>query len=267
MDGYVLPAFGKKPITEIKRPELQKFFNGLLRGMETSSARKVKIVLSGVMNLALADEKITVNPCPFVKLPPDEKPEKIALTFDQLGRVYVHAKPEIKVYLLISACGGGLRVGEVCGTSRLMLTSDNVLHVRQQILQLKGGAKPTKKLKTPATRRDIPYPAELADEIREQSGGRFYLCGTARNKFQLPNNITKNLKKACEDAKVPVITPHETRHTFISLMENVLRTPDAMVAAIVGKEDKRVTGGYSHAHETEIRKELSVYYSAFKKGQ
>jgi integrase len=139
MDIHVLPEFGEKFLGEIKRPELQRFFNRLLRKMKTSSVDKVKIVLSGVFNLAVADEVIATNPCRYVKLPTPEAPEKIALTYEQLARLYHHAKPELRVILQLCACAGGLRIGEACGTSRMQLTSDDVLHVRQQVLQLPRG--------------------------------------------------------------------------------------------------------------------------------
>ena len=265
MDKYILREFGEWGIDEIKRPQLQSFFNRLRRKLSDSSAARVKIVLSGVLNLAVADEKITSNPCRFVKLPTPSKPDKIALTFDQLARVFVAAKPEVQVVILLSGCAAGLRIGEACGVTRLHLTSDDVLHVRQQILQAKGGARISKTLKTAQTHRDLPLPEELAEWIRKHSQGRFYLAGTAKNKFQLPNNVTEDLASACTKAKVATITPHELRHTFISLMENEIEAPAAVVAALAGKQDSRVTAGYSHTHQEQLRKWLSVYFQRFKK--
>jgi len=188
----------------------------------------------------------------------------MALTFEQLAKVFVAAKPEVQVVILLSGCAAGLRIGEACGVTRLHLTSDDVLHIRQQVLQGKGGARISKRLKTVQSQRDLPLPDELAEWIRDHSQGRFYLAGTSKNRFQLPNNVSEDLARACAKAKVATITPHELRHTFISLMENEIEAP-AVVAALAGKQDSRVTAGYSHTHQEQLRKWLKVHFQRFKK--
>ncbi len=105
----------------------------------------------------------------------------------------------------------------------------------------------------------------MADAIRKESGNRLYLAGTTSGKFQLPNNVTEDLQEACKKAGIPIITPHELRHTFISLLENEMEAPAAVVAALAGKKDNRVTSGYSHTHQIQMKKWLSAHFNAFRK--
>ena len=95
MDDYVRPTFGLWKLRDITRSDAQRFFNGLIGTLKPSSLRRVKIVFSGVMNLAEADEQIAKNPVRPVKLPPDEDTEKTALTYDELGRLIRHSQKEL----------------------------------------------------------------------------------------------------------------------------------------------------------------------------
>jgi integrase len=268
MDLHILPPLGERRLSELNRAEIQRVFNRLLNGMMSSSANKVKIVFSGVLNLAIADEKLSSNPCRAVKLPAPEEPDKTALTWPDLAKLILASGPELETIVYLCACAGGLRIGEACGASKMMLTSDDVLHVRQQVLQLDGGSRIVKKLKTSQTRRDLPLPAGLAEAIRTSSQGRLYLSGTARGKHMLPNNATTKLHAACLAAGISPITPHELRHTFISLMENEIEAPAPIVAALAGRKHRAVskmTGGYSHTQKEQLKRWLSVYWVRLQK--
>ena len=260
MDRYILPALGDTSLSELKRPVLQQFFNGLLRTLKPSSARRVKIVLSGVLNLAEADEAIARNPARFVRLPTGAPPDKTALTFEELGRLLAASHDLARPVVLLGGFCGGLRIGEICAVTRGHLKGGNLL-VRQQALQLKGGCRIEPSLKTPQTRRDIPLPAALAEALLccNQVSGVYVVSNTIGG-YLTPNNAGRELAFAAARAKVPAISAHELRHTFISLMENVLEAPPAIVAALAGKRDRRVTSDYSHTHREQMLKWMTAYY-------
>lgn len=62
----------------------------------------------------------------------------------------------------------------------------------------------------------------------------------------LPKNITRELRLACVKAEIPVVTPHELRHTFISLMDNEVEAPRTVVMALASHSPQTTTDGYSH---------------------
>lgn len=71
MDKHVLPELGHRRLDSVKRHEWQAHFNRLIaNGMKPSSARRIKIVVSGVYNLAISDEVLANNPVRSVRLPP-----------------------------------------------------------------------------------------------------------------------------------------------------------------------------------------------------
>ncbi len=45
---------------------------------------------------------------------------------------------------------------------------------------------------------------------------------------------------------MPVVTPHELRHTFISLVDSEIEAPRTVVMSLVGHSPKSTTDGYSH---------------------
>lgn len=85
--------------------------------------------------------------------------------------------------------------------------------------------------------------------------------------YLTPNNATRELYAACEKAKIGKVTPHELRHTFISLMENELECPRPIIQEIVGHAKKGVTGGYSKSNMAQKLKWMSRYFSAMLEGE
>ena len=76
MDGYIIPQYGHRDLTDIRRPELQLFFNSLSKKLKASSVGKVKGVMGGVFKLAEADELITKSPVSNVRIPKGQIREK-----------------------------------------------------------------------------------------------------------------------------------------------------------------------------------------------
>ncbi|MBX3112763.1 MAG: site-specific integrase [Fimbriimonadaceae bacterium] len=254
MDKYVLPEFGHRDIRELKRAEFQMFFNKISAELKASSVEKVKIVTSGVMRLAVADEVITVNPVTFVRIARKDPVEKTALTFQELHQLLDASGALIKPFVILAGCLG-LRLGEAVGVTRGAISRSRVLSVRQQVQQLKGGCTISNKLKTDHSRREIPLPEPLYNAL--MSCGQVsdvWVCSDTLGGFVKPKNITRELKAACVTAGVPVVSPHELRHTFISLMDNEVEAPRTVVMALAGHVAQSTTDGYSHVkNEQKLR--------------
>lgn len=253
MDGYILPEFGHREIDGITRQEFQRFFNSLLSKMKVASIKRMKIVLSGVYNLAEDDEVVSKNPVRRVRLPISEEPDKTALTFEQLRTLLDSAHDLAKPVIILGGCCG-LRLGEICGQTRNF--DGNLMKVRQQILQPKGGCVISRTLKTPQSKRDIPLPEGLKAIL---GGDSLYLAPNTQGGYLTPNNATRELKIACEKVGLK-ITPHELRHTFISLMENELEAPPAIVACLAGRKYQGENAGYSHTHRKQLEKWMARFW-------
>lgn len=261
MDRYVLPEFGQAHLADIRRADLQVFFNRLGKSLGPSSLAKVRIVLSGVFRLAVADELLAANPATFVRLPQPPPPRKTALTFAELGALVEAAGPLARPFVLLAGCCG-LRLGEAVGVTRHALSRAGVLTVSQQVQQHKGGCVVKDTLKTGHSRREVPLPAGLLDALLScgQVSG-VWVCSDSLGGYIRPKNVARELRRACLEAGVPIVSPHELRHTFISLMDNELEAPRTVVMALAGHSPQTTTDGYSHVRVEQKLRWMERYWA------
>ncbi|MBS1722963.1 MAG: site-specific integrase [Armatimonadetes bacterium] len=261
MDKYVLPEFGHRDIRELKRPELQLFFNRLNRSMKASSVAKLKIVFSGVLRLAMADELIPSNPLAFVRLPTPDRVVKTALSFYELQSLLGASGPLIKPFVILAGCAG-LRLGEAVGVTRAAISRDGVLSVRQQVQQMKARCEVSPRLKTSNSYREIPIPKPMLEALLECGQvSDIWVCSDSKGGYIRPKNITRELRLACERAEVPVVSPHELRHTFISLMDNEVEAPRTVVMALAGHAAQSTTDGYSHVKNEQKLRHMGRFWT------
>lgn len=260
MDKYVLPDFGERDIRVIKRPELLIFFNKVGRSLKASTVARMKIVLSGVFRLAMADEVIVTNPVQFVRLPEPDRVVKTALTFEELNRLITTAQPLAKPFVILAG-GCGLRLGEAVGVTRKAISKAGVLTVSQQVQQMKRGCVISPKLKTEHSYRDVPLPEPLREMLHScEQVSDIWICSDSKGGYVKPKNITRELRIACERAEVPVVSPHELRHTFISLMDNEVEAPRTVVMALAGHAPQSTTDGYSHVKMEQKLRWMERYW-------
>ena len=256
MDKHISPAIGNLPLEIITRPVLQNLFN-TFTDLAPSSIQKIKIVLSGILNLAEADDIIKRNPMRHVKLQPVVTPHKRILTPSDLYRL-VSECPERTAPIVILTGFMGLRIGEACGAMRADIIDGDILEVQRQALQVKGGTKLTSTLKTPQSRRLVPIPAPLIDQLL--SGDALFLAPNVNGKNLLPNNATRMLDDAFSRVGISRVSPHEMRHTFISILENEIGTPRAVAEELAGKSKDAGMGAYSKARLKVKREWMKRFY-------
>jgi integrase len=260
MDGYILPEFGMRDIASLTRPELQRFFNTLGKRLAPSSIRRVKIVLSGILNLAEEDEAIPKNTARRVRTPVPGPSDKTALSAVELWQLISRCEDRIRPFVILAgACG--LRAGEALAVTRAHL-SGGVLSVRQQVLQPKGGCIVTKTLKTAESYRRIPLPTPMLEMLLgcgQKSG--IWVCSNVDGGYMTPNNASRDLGFAVDMAEVQRVTPHELRHTFITLLESDLEAPPAIAAALAGKRYAGPNKGYVHPSPARLKQWMEKLWS------
>ena len=261
MDKHISPQLGRMKVDAITRAVLQDFFNDLAaKNLNASSIGKIKIVLSGILNLAEADGLIDRNPIKFVKTDTPKTPQKRTVSpadlYDLFQSADNHTKPLIT---LLGFCG--LRIGETCGAMKADIM-DGCLEVRRQVLQLPGGAKTFDTLKTPQSRRAIPLPAELLEAMNVSAS--LWICANSHGKNMLPNNATRSLDALFKLMKISRVSPHELRHSFISIMENEIGAPRAVVEELAGKAKEGNMGTYSKARMEVKKKWMEKFFEHCK---
>lgn len=260
MDKHVLPAIGHRPVSELRRPELQAFFNSLNRTLAPKSVDNVRKVVSGIVKLAYDDELLARNPLDSIRLPKIPPSTVPSLSFGELGALALSAHDLIRPVVLLCGFAGGLRVGEACALTRGHLKGED-LQVRQRIHQRKGPASIVPVLKTEHSARDIPLPAALrAALLACNQVSDVFIASNSDGGYLLPKNTAEELAATCEVAGIQKVSAHPLRHTFISLMENELEAPPAIVAYLTGKKDRRNIGPYSHSRREQLLKWMTLYW-------
>jgi len=121
LKNHILPVFGKTPVTEITKLAVKKFLMEKSKdGYAASSITHIKNAVSGVLNLAIDDEVIKINPAQKLGKIVREKGLKLqidpltkketAILLDAFKKHYPQHYP-----MALTLCRTGMRLGEVIG--------------------------------------------------------------------------------------------------------------------------------------------------------
>lgn len=260
MFDYVLPVFGDKPIQSIKRADLQRFFNALPEKLSPRSKKTIRIVLSGVLKLAVQDEIISTNHAASVRLPEPDEPNVTILSPGQLMQLYQAAPNWVKPVILLQGFAG-LRIGEACGVTWHQI-EPGVLHVTQQVLQNKGGASISQRLKHPNSKAPIPLSKPLEAALRSNQMHPIFVCWN-KTGYALPNAVQVEYDKLSAALDLPRFTTHDLRRTFLTIMESEVEAPASVVAKLGRKSKTKLgtIGTYLHPDLTKSRKWMDRYWN------
>lgn len=248
---HVEPRWGRVKLADIKHSAVQSWVASMGREMADADGTVTKRaagpvtiirafgVLAGILDDAVRDRRLLVNPARGVKLPRKIKGEHAYLSDDQVMALAFEAGPDRGVIVLVLAyCG--LRWGELAG---LHVADVDMLrrrlHVRRNAVNVGGVVE----VGTPKTheRRTVPFPRFLAEPLAAACAGKgreAVVFPTANGGYAKPPGVrtwfhgavTRCVAAAdsaraaeCETQPDPVtavfprITPHDLRHTAASL--------------------------------------------------
>ena len=259
MERYVLPEFGEVRLENIDRKCAQGAFNRWSSLMKPSSLKRLRIVWSGVMNLAVDDEVLTRNPLARIRIAEADEPEHVVLRPDQLWHLATNCADIVRPIVLLQGFVG-LRRGEACGVTWTNMR-EGVLRVRQQVLQPKGGAEITTRLKTRQSKRDVPMPFEMVEMLRGcGQNSTTYVCSNDSGGFLTPRAAYSILARESVRLGLPKMGTHDLRHTFTSLMENEFEAPRRVVDAILGRAGSGTTDMYSHTVRSQLQRWMQTFW-------
>jgi integrase len=283
---HIKPQLGDIPLGKLTTPEVQKFYNRLLKppdGSPGSSPKTIKNthgVLSKAMSVAVVNGYIRRNPCQGVILPRMEKHEVEPLTDDQVALLLQLGEKDeeygilLKVILLT-----GLRKAEALGiTWDCVDFRRGVIRINKQLQKrpLKDGGVMFTSLKNGKGRvlKPAPYVMELMkkryeQQIRQKEEASFAWVGwhtEAEHRTALafttifgtplqPQTTYNHFKKLAVEIGAPNARVHDLRHTY------------AVLSLQNGDDVKTVQGNLGHAtaaftldvygHVSEAMKEAS----------
>ncbi len=243
---YILPTFGDRPVASIRRAHVEDWVAEL--PLAPSSARRVAETLRTLLNGAVADELVAINPAVGAKVPAEEHPPVVPLEVDQILAL-THCSPAAMRGAIVLGAGTGLRQGEAMG-----LTIDRVDFLRREVrvdrqLWTPGKGRPV--FAPPKTRRGYrtlslsavvldALSAQLANHGPGQDGLVFHTNGRPVGRATLSQRFRRAAKAAGFAA-----TWHDLRHYHASVLLSAGISP-ALVAERLGHDLKTLLATYAH---------------------
>jgi len=220
---HVEPVWGGRQIGTIKHSEVQAWVTKLTGTHSPTTVLRAYGVLAGILDTAVRDRRLPSNPARGVNLPRKTSKRKIYLTHQQIAALAAASGRHALIVETLAYTGlrwgevTGLRVRDVDPSQRRLNVNENAVMVGTEVI-----------VGTPKTHvaRSVPYPAFLADRIRDLIASRLtsnsLLFGDGFDHMRLPNsrdgwfaNAVKRVQQT--DPTFPRVTPHDMRHSAASL--------------------------------------------------
>ncbi len=209
-------------------------------------------LLRSLLNVAVADELISVNPCRLkgAGAPVPARASR-ALTVHEV-RALADAVPARHRALVLVLAYGGLRFGEATALHRRDVSEDGmVVHVDRSVRKISGQwhVGPPK---SAAGRRDVDLPDFVAHAVVEHLDTyvpieRDALVFAPRTgNFLAPTNFGQTFRRAVSACGLPSVRVHDLRHTGATLYAQLGAT-EAELMARFGHASPDASRRYQHA--------------------
>lgn len=222
LDRYVLPTFKGQQLGAIAQPDIRAWVANLTtRGLAPATVRLAYGLLSKILSAAVDAGLIGSTPCRKIPLPRIEREEMRFLDPTEVDMLAQAIDERYRVLVLV-ACYGGLRIGELAGLRRsrvdLLRGTVDVAEIADET----GGHLTYGPPKTRASRRVLSLPRPVIAELESRliavtdpkalvfpapEGGGLRV-NSWRRRFWLP---------AVEAAGLKPLRPHDMRHTAVAL--------------------------------------------------
>lgn len=258
LDNVIYPGLGDKLLTALTVAEVREWHAGL-EDYPTRNANAYSL-LRTIMNQAVDDELIDVNPCRVKRAAvKHRKSEPVALSAAEIRALADAILPRYRAMVLLAGFSG-LRWGEFTALQRrdLTMAEGNLsVTVRRAVVRVKGEWI-TDRPKSRAALRTVPLPEglrfALVDHLAEYSGsGASGLAFPAQGGGILHRDTIKEpFRDAAEAIGHPTLTPHGLRHSAATLFAQAGATlADHMT--LMGHTSSAMSARYTHSTESRTR--------------
>jgi integrase len=230
------PRLGKLRLTQLRPQHVQRLLADLIAdGFSTKYARNVHGVLHRALDRAVHWHQLAVNPADGVDLPQLRAREMTALSVDEARAVLAAVESDPLRALWTLMLTTGLRQGELLAlrwrdvdlaAGRLAVTGNSVRLTQRtrRSLGLSSSEPLRGEPKTARSRRVVEMPALAVDALRQQRqdtkvinlNGLIFTRADGRT-LAVPS-VYSGWRRLLKRAGVPLVRPHDARHTCATLM-------------------------------------------------
>ncbi|MEN6565294.1 MAG: site-specific integrase [Veillonellales bacterium] len=233
VDYHIIPKLGGITLKNLKRVQIQEFFNEKAKSLSPGTLELIKAILVNALNMAVIDGYILKSPAVSIKLPAVKGKSVKPLSKDEISKLLKAASGKRIYSLIYLAVYTGMRKGELAA----LKWSDVDLKGRK--IHVRNGVKYNRtekkyqigSTKTPAAVRDIPISkaavAELKKHKARQSKERLALGDDYGNNNLVfatedggvwsLNSVALQFSALVKQSGIDKRTFHDLRHTFASI--------------------------------------------------
>lgn len=251
LQTHILPFFSSKPINEIKASDVRRWQAKLMSSPNNYSQtylKKINTELNSIINYAKRFYDLNTNPCGKAGTIGKAKAEEMDYwTYDE----YIAFREGVKDKPLSYICfevlyWTGMREGELLALSLADIDLDNKTISINRTYQRIEGKDVFTSPKTRKSKRKIPIPDFLCQELSDYIQSRYMLDADERLFPVTKSYLSHEMIRGCKNTGVKKIRIHDIRHSHASLLIN--QGCDAlMLADRLGHEKVSTTlNTYSH---------------------
>jgi integrase len=232
---HVVPRFGGRRLSSLSNAEIRQWAASMTAdGAGTTTVRKSLFALRQMLDAAVADRRLAVNPAATVPLPAEKVTEQRYLSREEVDGLAEVIAPEFRAFVLLGAYAG-LRWGEMAGLRRRRV---DVLRSRVTIAETAvqvSGAITFGEPKTPKSRRTVPVARSIMREVEQHLGEHVgpdadALVFTASQGGPLYRATFHRhvWAPAVRASGLDGLRVHDLRHSFVSIMVAAGANPKAV---------------------------------------
>jgi integrase len=226
---HIKPLLGNIKIQKLTTAQLNLFFNQLLKTLSPASVIRVKAILSSMINTAITENILSVNPVHNTQtIKKDITYEIQVFSEEQIDLLLSTAKSlqyakgpgqKYTYHAILLALATGARLGELMGLSWDSIDTENhTLTIKSTVVEIKGGLQfDTPKSK--ASNRTISVAPSVLDEIFKrkevstESDVSPLVFHTNTGKPVSPRNISRTFRGLLRKCNLVGFRFHDLRHT------------------------------------------------------
>lgn len=273
--NHLIPYFGKRKMSVIKQIDIQEYFNSLQESYTLETMKKHKMALNKIFESAVQNDIIRKNPCASIKLVSKKKSEKKSTyTQEECNLIMSYAETHRYGLDIIFMITYGITRSELLGIQWNDIDmNEKVLHILRGVADVQNAK--TEKMevvigepKNEFRKRDIPLSNKILSLLMQrEKKGDFVFC-TEKGTVQSPrtwsrrhyNIFMRDMHEyyKSQGIEIPILHPHELRHTRASLWVNSGANLFA-VADVLGHADlKMLRKRYAHSDVESTRELLKI---------
>lgn len=275
VENHLIPYFGKRKLSQIRQIDVQEYFNKNQRLYSLETLKKHKMALNKIFEYAIQNDILYKNPCTTIKLSSKIKTEKKkTYTKEQCELVLAYAETHRYGLDIILMLSYGITRSELLGIQWDDIDIDErILHISRGVADVQNAI--TEKMevivgetKNEFRKRAIPLSHHIIEMITARERVSEYVFCNLKGNVQSPSTWSRrhfsvfmrdmHSYYAEQGIDVPILHPHELRHTRASLWVNDGANLFA-VADVLGHSDlKMLRKRYAHSDVESTRKLLGI---------